>query len=510
MNRKAFGQYWDLMKESRYFLLGYVLLVSAMFAGMLSPQNISHPQADIGFFVFIVAVGILLILYGFKNRGALHRVAFVYTIVIGVLIAFLAPPFSIPDEASHLTRICNILQGFIVPTADSSGYPVFFNQLLWHTKDLYAAGSLGFENLFFNNSFCFEPLSQVNATHADRITNTPFFTYIFSVAGVFMAKSLDLSVIWAIWLSRLPNLIVYALIVSYAIKKAPVYKMPLLVVSCTPLIATVMATSNYDSFIFGVLILAIAYFVRMYENGVRNRDLLAFFICCLLIGLIKPPYIVFSLLAFLIPRKNFEFANPRVKLLICVAAVVILAVGILKGFSMLSVSTSAVAVDTSNGSMGSKIAYLLRSPGRFSNILNQAVNFIPDKFVFNTFYYHEFWVGEFKGIQLFNVLYFIFFVLFSVLYPIKIKLSRNKRLALAVFSLLFYFGLFFALYIAWYQTGYNVDIKTQPRYYVPLFLLIPLYFNYPFKKIKNADYYAITAVMAFLAGIFLLTITHFY
>lgn len=130
--------------------------------------------------------------------------------------------------------------------------------------------------------------------------------------------------------------------------------------------------------------------------------------------------------------------------------------------------------------------------------------------VLNTYYYHEFWVGDFKGKQLFNVFYFIFFMAFSILYLLKIKLSRNKRIGLAIFVALFYFGMFFALYFAWYGVGSDAYIKAQARYFVSLFFLMPLVFNYPDVEIKKIDNWIIMGIIIFLTGIFLLTIVHFY
>ncbi len=50
-------------------------------------------------------------------------------------------------------------------------------------------------------------------------TNTPFYSYLFSALGILIAKCLDLSVIWTLWLGRLANLLLYGGFVYFAIKK---------------------------------------------------------------------------------------------------------------------------------------------------------------------------------------------------------------------------------------------------------------------------------------------------
>ena len=451
-------EYTNLLKQNKLIFLVYFVVVSVLFLSMLSPKNIANPDFEIKSFIFIVIAGLFLILYGFKNKDSLHKVSFAVVMFIGLLIAFMAPAFSLHDEAIHLNRVTNILDGFLYPQPS-----------------------------------------------VDRA-----YTYLPSVLGVFIAKSLNLSVIYAVWFSRIPSLIIYAIITSYAIKRAPCYKMPLFLVTCTPLATTVMASSNYDWFIFAFFILLMAEFIYMYKNGALKKNILIFFICCLLIGLVKPPYLFFAFLILFIPKNKFNFSYPRLKLVILCILLGIISLFILKNLSTFLFHGASLALSSKATSPIDNIYYLIQHPRVALHIAKNSILFIGDRFILTNYFYHLPFVGEFKGTKVFNILYFVFFIAFSILYPIKIKFSRNKKLALALFSFIFYVGLFYILYASWNAPEAYHIIYNQPRYYVPLFLLMPIIFNYPFKKIKKIDYWTIMGVIVFVIGIFLFTVTHFY
>ena len=118
-----------------------------------------------------------------------------------------------------------------------------------------------------------------------------------------------MSVIWTLWLGRLANLLLYGCFVYFAIKKAPVYKMPLLFMACLPIAVSQASSFSYDAFIFGCAIVMFAYFIYMYKNKFETKDLAIFFIACLLMSFIKPPYVFLALSIFAVPKENFPSAK---------------------------------------------------------------------------------------------------------------------------------------------------------------------------------------------------------
>ncbi len=497
MKSEVFKDYYNSLISNKKFILLYILAIGIFTVLMFTAKNWTHPTFEFGSIISIILLGSFLILYAFKNKDNLHNVAFVTIIVFGLLMLIFTPPFIFADEGTHFTRAELITEGILVPHETSNGFLV---------QDYYfGLNTFRFGGNIFENGYEFMPISN-HLGYWDFTTQTPFYAYIFSALGIILAKCLSLTAVGALCLARFANVVFYAFVARYSIKKVSFYKVPMFVMACLPLLIAQISSVNYDAFIFTLSILAIAYFMYMFKNKIENKDLLIFFICCLLIGLIKPPYIALSLIVFFIPSKNFKSRKFKWAMWIPVLLLVAIVAGFT--FDIFRITSSAIP-QLSNGtqSLSAQLNYVLSSPLNFLNVIWMSLKSFFDLFVIDLTFFHY---ADYKGIKYYNLLYFIFFIAFSLLYPIKIKLSKNKRIFMILFLILFYLGLYFMIYLQWNAVGSNVILGVQARYFVPVIPLVPLAINYPFKKIKNIDLYTITFVIIFLAGLFLLPITHYY
>ena len=118
----------------------------------------------------------------------------------------------------------------------------------------------------------------------------PFYGYLPQALGMIIAKMLDLNVIWLLWLGRIFNLLFYAGVISLAIRKTPILKMPLFFVACLPISIYQAASLSIDSMIIGLGILAVGYFLYMYsakKDSLETREVIKFSALCLILGLCK-------------------------------------------------------------------------------------------------------------------------------------------------------------------------------------------------------------------------------
>lgn len=58
--------------------------------------------------------------------------------------------------------------------------------------------------------------------------------------------------------------------------------------------------------------------------------------------------------------------------------------------------------------------------------------------------------------------------------------------------------------------GASYIVGIQTRYFVPMLPLIPLIVNIKHEKFENRDDLFLTLIIVFLAGLFLLTVSHYY
>ena len=508
-----FKEYYQTFIDKKKFILIYVLALSLLTLGMFSHNNFTYPKTEIVFFAFSMVLGTFLILYAFKNKDELHKVALLVIIVVGGLTVFFAPPFIIPDEYFHINYALSFLDGNFFGEGSkiiAGKANVFINKFY---EPLYAniyhilKIDPGINAFLLKNEVAFTSISNyANLTVWDRITNGPSYPYVFSALGLFIAKFFNLGVICGIWLSRIPNLIVYGLATFFAIKKAPAYKMGLLVVSCNPLILSLVASSSHDSFVFIFLILSMAFFISMYKNKVSIKNFSGFIICCILMGIIKQPYFLMVFLIFLIPFKSYNFKKINYKqykyILISIISIILL--GMIAMVCLICFNKIFLV-----NNLQTRLNYLFTHPTFSLDVLKHGLTFLHDMII-NTPGYRKYFVGSFKGAELYNILYFVFFIVFSILYPFKVKLSKNRKIVLGLLCVAFYFGMFFLIYLMWNAPGQYLDDLVQARYFIPLLPLIPLVLNYPIKKIKNIEYYTLTCVVIFSVSLVMFLVTHFY
>lgn len=233
--------------------------------------------------------------------------------------------------------------------------------------------------------------------------------------------------------------------------------------------------------------------------------MVVFLISILLISLIKPPYILLSLLILAVPKENFKIN--RNYSFIAIALMFIITFLSFGGFltSIFSSSSTAVA-STSNISVSGQSNFIINNPLIIIDLIKNVIVSIPNLFVLGSSFFHY---ADFKGLKLFNLAYLLFFILFSIFYKLDINLSKIKRALLSVIFIVVYFGIYGILYLIWTPIGSNIILGVQSRYFIPIIALLPLIINYD-KKSKEEYKYLIMLIVTFLVGLVLLTITHYY
>ena len=486
--RDIISEYKQTLTTNKKFILIYLAGILFFVFSMFCRDNFIYFKGELIGLAILLVFGSFGILYGIRHKKEPHKVAFVIILLFGLLMVFFAPPMSFPDEAIHFARAESITEGVLYPVKTPNGYYI---QDYFFEMNQAKSGTTILEYNFskpISDSWGYWPAS----------TNTPFYSYLFSALGILIAKCLDLSVIWTLWLGRLANLLLYGCFVYFAIKKAPVYKMPLLFMACLPII-------------FACTVVMFAYFIYMYKNKFETKDLAIFFIACLLMSFIKPPYVFLALSIFAVPKENFPSAKLQKYSAFATFAVFVIVIlhfgNFFNQFIGASQHTTDYVLNSRNASFTAQMEYIMGNPAAIGTLLLFAVKSVFDVFVVNSTFYH---FADFKGLILFNAIYLVFFAVFSVGYQHELNLSRKRRLILTAIVLLVYFSIFGILYCTWTPVGASYIVGIQTRYFVPMLPLIPLIVNIKHEKFENRDDLFLTLIIVFLAGLFLLTVSHYY
>ncbi len=302
----SLSEFKDVLISSKKYWLIYLVLIIVLGLSTVTYKNVLHPGFEIGALLIVAFLGILCIVYYFMHDSdrELYKVAFVIILCFGIITSFIVPICDVSDETEHLARVELTSRGIIIPhwTGEDLGVNRSYNVSTSHKSVVYNRGT-GFESIealndltdslgktVFNTPYDTQKIDYTPALIVSAFEQNPFYGYLPQAIGMDIAKLLDLNVIWMLWLGRIFNLLLYAGLISLAVKKTPVLKMPLLAVSCIPISIYQAASLSIDSMIIGLAILAVAYFLYLYkaeENSLGVKEVVMFSALCLVLGLCK-------------------------------------------------------------------------------------------------------------------------------------------------------------------------------------------------------------------------------
>ena len=491
-------------------------------------RNLQNPSFDISIFIIVAALGCISILFYFSG-AELHRTAFVIIILFGIMTALIVPICDVSDEDEHLARAEITSQGVIFPEwiGHENGIDRLYNHSDEGKYSQVKNDGVGFKTIESKKFFTENREKTVFDIEGDtdKINNNPlidgsafeqnpFFGYLPQAIGIFIAKLLDLNVIWMLWLARIANLICYAGLVSLAVRKTPVLKMPLLAVACIPIAMYQAASVSIDSMIIGLAILAIAYFIYMFKapkESLELKDVLIFTVICILLGLCKLTYLAFIFLIFLVPRDNFNFKNVLPISLASVSVVSI--IGILWSRYSTPALMHSWRSKLNYVNSSDQIAYLIHNPMFAWKFISQIFTTDLGWMIYGVFnFFSAASKYHYSDTYFFILIVLLLFLLIILLfYPERNEFSLKARIGSLIVLLIVYVGTCFVQLLTWSSVGY-VNLGINTRYFVPLFALIPIILNFKLLNWDKSkfDKYAIVFILAFMASLILAFTTKYY
>lgn len=513
----------ELLKLKKPILIYFGFLVFTVFC-IFSVENYLNPFKEL-FVMFIAFIlGIISISYYTKNKKKLHRVAFVIIILFGILSLFTAPLFNIPDEEEHYVRADTLSQGQIFPiyNHELKGFEIsqaqydFININFKNiTNNETGEYSIEFDShkTIFDTDLGSKKINEsVMITHSAFAQN-PFYGYIAQAIGILIAKLLDLSVIWTMWLGRFFNLLLYAGISSLAIKKSPIFKIPLLVVACMPLGIYQGASFSIDGFIFCMSLLVVAYFFKMYKSQdktITKKNIVIFTVLIGLLGIAKLPLMGLALLILFIPKSKFKIKNNYYLGFLSIGILSIIAILWSKLYAVdaLSMSWRANYIYLNNVNGAAQIANMLENPLQSAVMI---LNLPNELFIIPTDIFLPNGANLDINFIIMGVLYTFFLISIFLFYPNNTKIKLNHRIGALLTSIIIFVGTCLIQYITWSPVGLFSVLGISLRYFIPLFSLMPFIFNINIiNKEKNLDLIIITLVVSFIGSFLSLVAISYY
>ena len=365
--------------------------------------------------------------------------------------------------------------------------------------------------LLDNTSFIHQDITHYKSFFGHVFSQNLFYVYLVQGLGIFIAKMLEMPVIFSLWLGRLCNLLLlYSGIVYFAIKKTPAFKKELLVLACLPMAVFQATSMSSDGIIFALAILNISYFIQMMYKSeiISNKNIIIYLATGVLIGLIKFPYIFLLLMLFLIPANKFKTKKIAIISKITVLVLIVIA-GLYSNFYASKELLKSGRLDyyiQNNVNSTSQISYILHNPTSTAITFVKSLIFLPYLiFIKDCSFFH---LILFPGLAVYNALCLIFFIAFIFLSE-DLKIVKRKKLELIILFLIIYTSIFFIQYLSWTPVGYDGILGVGARYFIPILAILPLAFGRKSNS-ENLTKYFIVFTTIFLSGMLLIIIAGFY
>lgn len=492
----------NLFKTKKYWIIYLVLLAVACLT-LFNGNNFASPVKELIVVVIVAIFGIFSItFFSYNNDKDLYKTAFVIILLFGLLCCFLNPVCNVSDEIEHFARADITSNGVLMPEYVNNSFEVSS-----YVPDFFDPNRA---LTVFDIQDDTAKIDNHHSTYASAFQQNPFFGYLPQAIGMLFAKILNLNVIWLLWLGRICNLLFYATVAAYAIKKTPILKVPLLVVACIPLCLQQAASFSIDAMFISVGLYIIAYFFYLFkspDNSIGIADIGKFSILCLIVGLCKLPFLALILLLFCIPSSKFE--NSRSKLYIAFAVVILAAIGLVWSQSVALPSYGhswrAHYYVEHNVNSSNQMSYILSHPGDF---IVSALHIPNTLFIYSI-------LGELSTVYsvipdaakvydsgFISAIIPLFMGVVFLFYPKTENITVRERIGPLAVLIIIYFGTCLSQMISWGSVGHLNDMVVHARYFLPLFALVPFIFgiNVVDKKNFEVDAYIVCLTVVFAAA----------
>ena len=406
----------------------------------------------------------------FKNK--IEKTFLLLGLLFGTLFILLTPVCLVTgnDDQVHFHRMYTLLDGKSSEWTYSGRY---FNHIVIGNYKKYKS----YEEINLYKKFLNENNNKKSITKEENIdSNIDYQDLIylpFSI-GYKIGKIIGLNFVDCIYLSKFCNLLLYLLIMYYAIKIIPVAKRLLLFIGLLPSSLYIASQFSYDATITAGMMISFAAFLMMRKNEkVDLKYLMIFVLGIVWASLPKIIYCPMLLLLLFLNQKYFD--NKKQERMVKVG--IILLVMILMSTYVLPVLTKTAVGDdrVPNTSVTEQFKYIIHAPVGYIKLLTNETIYNFDKMFFGIDTFSSLGYLN-KKTEYFNLSNFI--ILVTILYltftnKVDKKIMDKKfKIIMSILLVTIWCLIWTALYLSWTPVASPRISGVQSRYFIPL--LLPL------------------------------------
>lgn len=522
MKKKLNGCMQNAYKNKYIFLTLTVLLFVSHF---MVRSKVDWPMRYMipAFFVLIV----LMFVLNFSDVKKIPRNAFYIILLIGSLNSLILPAGTGLDEQAHYANAMQIADGHFINLVDKTEFYKVSPDAAFNPE-----GQVDKYNLYSRDWLQLKHKKSDYSAIKEKNYNIANPVFIPSAIGIKIGRILSPYVFVSYYLGRMFNILALATMAYFAIKKSKQYAIALFGVSTIPICLWISAGYNYDSFYYGLTLLAISWLINMFddENKIQLKDIIVYSVFSCLLVLAKAPMVSIVILPLFISKTHYQSAKIKLVSFVPIALTILLSgmwLAQSRLFSLFGyVSSTETNVDTGKVS---NLTYFLAHPKdsievfirTFFDVIGQSslmqigspnghlqAPFLPiDHVVLNNI----------------NIVIFIVMILITS-FVVKVGLPTYFKTILLAINVFIIFATIYAIAgdSRVYSQGEPVVEGVQGRYLFITMASLPALLSTPIKKIfridsaanvidmKLEEYICAVVMKLCLFGALLTTYTYFY
>lgn len=430
----------------------------------------------------------------FIKQLPIHKVYAVSGFVMGLAFMIALPIYQVPDEPTHLYASYELSNWFL-------GKEIPKDNTIVLREDDYRlplqTGQFSAEDYQRYYSAVFARAEGTNMVRTDReAAQTWHYQYLAGAVGITIGRLLKLGPVPTLLLGRLLTLILFVIMISYAIKKTPVGKMAMFVLSMLPICLQQSMSYSYDAILIPVVFITVALSIRLaYRDrfALATSDYIILALCAMACMPSKGhAYFLIGFLPWIALGRRYkdDTKNTGRIVIILVLAGMALLLSILFQ-NRIFPNLEEIPAGYQNYIVWAKaegytISGLLRQPKLLLQIIYRTISGYGSYYI-ETFLGNRLgWLEIFISDTCLKILFFL--VVLSCIPRREDELQLSKRTAaeLILLGILEVMIIFAGFLLSWTPITEKVIAGVQGRYFIPA--LIPMFvaFRGRFAKISNS------------------------
>ena len=440
--------------------------------------------ATFGTSILIVINMIILIAVG-KKELDISKIFLMIVIPLGLIHVFLSPLGRVPDEIYHSRRAYEVTLGHLITDIDEENHEM--GRMLPQDLRVVVKENISYQAMQDRIKLVEEQYAGTQDFMTfPYVAVYTFISYVPQAIGMGLARIFTSNILVQLYAGRIVNLAFYITIVYFAIKRLPFKKLAALMIALLPIGIQQAGSLSPDALTNALSIYFVSFVLSLIyrDEKLTRKDYIMLAITSILVAIIKIIYLPLCALIFLIPDKNFD--SKKKKWIILIA---IFIVSVVLNLAWLKFANSRYPQAYEGANQKEQIAFILEDPYRYIQTCFRDLHMRIDYYIFGL-------VGRDLSHIDIDMSYIMVFALLSLLI-FSFVIEDNDKVKPNFIVKGYIFLIFLAIvallytseYLTWNPVGNYWVNGIQPRYFIPMLLLIAVVCNMNNIKVeKKIDY----------------------